>query len=65
MYPVGSRRREGKSGSVTSILAGPDSSVADPGCLSRIQIFSIPDPGARVEMTPGSWIRIKELSILI
>ncbi len=24
------------------------SSVADPGCLSRIRIFSIPDPGSRV-----------------
>ncbi len=33
------------------------SSVADPGCLSRIRLFSIPDPGS--ELFP-SWIRIKE-----
>ncbi len=33
----------------------------DPGCLSRIRIFSIPDPGSRVEKIPdsGSRIRIK------
>jgi hypothetical protein len=24
-------------------------SVANPGCLSRIRIFSIPDPGARIQ----------------
>ncbi len=32
-------------------------SVADPGCLSRIRIFSIPYPG--VKKIRGSWIRIR------
>ncbi len=32
-------------------------SVADPGCLSRIPLFSIPDPNC---LHPGSRIRIKE-----
>jgi hypothetical protein len=32
-------------------------SVADPGCLSRIQLFSIPDPNC---LHSGSRIRIKE-----
>jgi hypothetical protein len=27
-------------------------SVADPGCLSRFRIFSIPDPGSRVKKIP-------------
>jgi hypothetical protein len=40
------------------------SSVADPGCLSRIYIFSIPDSWSRIQifsiLDPGSWIRIKE-----
>jgi hypothetical protein len=44
-----------------------ESSVADPGCLSRIRIFSIPVPGpeffpSRIPdpnfFHPGSWIRI-------
>jgi hypothetical protein len=34
-----------------------DPSVADPGCLSRIRLFSIPDPNC---LHPGSRIRIKE-----
>jgi hypothetical protein len=33
--------------------------VADPGCLSRIRIFSIPDPGSRVKKDSGSRIRIR------
>ncbi len=37
----------------------PDSSVADPGCLSRIRIFP-PDPGLKISRI---WIRIKFLSI--
>ncbi len=36
-------------------------SVVDPGCLSRIRIFSIPDPNV---FHPRSRIRIKNLSIL-
>jgi hypothetical protein len=28
--------------------------VADPGCLSRIRIFSIPDPGSKRFPDPGS-----------
>ena len=40
------------------------SSVADPGCLSRIRIFSIPDPGSRVKKIPGSGSASKNLSIL-
>jgi hypothetical protein len=35
------------------------SSVADPGCLSRIRLFSIPDPG--YELSP-SRILIKEFT---
>jgi hypothetical protein len=44
-------------------------SVADPGCLSRIRLFSIPDPGSELSpsripdpncLPPGSRIRIKE-----
>jgi hypothetical protein len=38
---------------VTTDVGG--SSVADPGCLSRIRIFSIPDPNF---FHPGSQIRI-------
>jgi hypothetical protein len=34
-------------------------SVADPGCLSRIRLFSIPDSGSEF-FHPGSRIRIKE-----
>ncbi len=30
------------------------SSVADPGCLSRIRIFSIPDPGVNTAPDPAS-----------
>jgi hypothetical protein len=30
-------------------LCGTKSSVADPGCLSRIRIFSIPDPHQRIK----------------
>jgi hypothetical protein len=38
------------------------SSIADPGCLSRIRLFSIPDPGSQIRIFPsGSRIRIKEL----
>jgi hypothetical protein len=51
-------------------------SVADPGCLSRIQVFSIPDPNffhpgsdffpSRIRIfpipDPGSGIRIKEFN---
>jgi hypothetical protein len=40
-------------------------SVEDPGCLSRIPIFSIPDPGSRVKKTPRSASASKNLSILI
>jgi hypothetical protein len=36
-------------------------SVADPGCLSRIQMFSIPDPNL---FHPGSRIRIKKFNYL-
>jgi hypothetical protein len=36
-------------------------SVADPGCLSRIRIFSIPDPGSRSEFFQ-SRISIKEFN---
>jgi hypothetical protein len=32
-------------------------SVADPGCLSRIRLSSIPNPNC---LHPGSWIHIKE-----
>jgi hypothetical protein len=39
-------------------------SVTDPGCLSRIWIFSISDPGSRVEIFPGSASASKNLSIL-
>jgi hypothetical protein len=43
-------------------------SVADPGCLSRIRIliFAIPDPGSRVKkiLDPGSRSASKNLSIL-
>ncbi len=48
------------SGSFHSIpiLCFMEISVADPGCLSRIRIFSIPDPNC---LHPGSRIRIKEL----
>jgi hypothetical protein len=35
----------------------PISCVADPGCLTRIRIFSIPDPGSEF-FYPGSRIRI-------
>jgi hypothetical protein len=35
------------------------SSVADPGCLSRMRLFSIPDPGSEF-FHPGSRIRFKE-----
>ncbi len=44
----------------------PIGSVADPGCLSRIRLFSIPDPGSRIPdpncLHPGS--ASKNLSIL-
>jgi hypothetical protein len=36
-------------------------SVADPECLSRIRIFSNPDPGSRSKRNPGS--ALKKLSI--
>jgi hypothetical protein len=39
-------------------------SVADPGCLSRILIFSIPDPGSKRFPDPGSASAPKNLSIL-
>ncbi len=32
-------------------------SIADLGCLSRIRIFSIPDPGSDFFLTPGSRIK--------
>jgi hypothetical protein len=35
-------------------------SVRDKGCLSRIRIFSIPDPGSRVKKNFLIRIRIKE-----
>ncbi len=43
-----------KSKSSCNILT----SVADPGCLSRIRLFSIPDPNC---LHPGSRILIKDL----
>jgi hypothetical protein len=33
-------------------------SIADPGCLSRIRIFSIPDSGSGVKKIPGSKTKI-------
>jgi hypothetical protein len=56
-YPVVRIRRSGSvskrhgSGTLALTLAKPTpvgSSVADPGCLSRIQNFSIPDPHKRI-----------------
>jgi hypothetical protein len=40
---------------------GEKISVADPGCLSRIRLFSIPEPGSEF-FHPGSRIRIKEFN---
>ncbi len=40
------------------------SSVADPGCFSRIRICSITDPWSRVKKIPGSGSASKNLSIL-
>jgi hypothetical protein len=44
--------------------SGPESSVADPRCLSRIRIFSIPDPGSRVKKIPDPDPLQRVLSIL-
>jgi hypothetical protein len=41
-----------------------ETSVADPGCLSRIRNFSIPDPGSKRFPDPGSGSELKNLSIL-
>jgi hypothetical protein len=41
-----------------------ESSVSDPGCLSRIQLFSIPDPNC---LHPGSdpqhWKKVKKATV--
>jgi hypothetical protein len=44
----------------------PKSSVADPGCLFRIRLFSFPDPGSRIQIfsIPDSGSASKNLSIL-
>jgi hypothetical protein len=34
------------------VIVPPTGSVADPGCLSRIRVFSIPDPGSRSATLP-------------
>jgi hypothetical protein len=47
---------------VVRIRAGPLASIADPGCLSRIQISSIPDPGSK--RFPDLASASKNLSIL-
>ncbi len=38
--------------------------VADPGCLSRIRIFSIQDPGSRIQGQKDSGSASKNSSIL-
>jgi hypothetical protein len=50
-------KHPGSATLITSWISKHRSSVADPGCLSRIRLFPIPDPGS--ELTP-SRIRIKE-----
>jgi hypothetical protein len=49
-------------------IAGDGPSVADPGCLSRIRIFSIPNPNFSIPdlnfFHPGSASASKNLSIL-
>ncbi len=49
-----------------NVNLGNFTSVTDPGCLSQIRIFSIPDPGSRVKKItdPGSGSPSKNLSIL-
>jgi hypothetical protein len=42
----------------------PSVGVADPGCLSRIRSFPIPDPGSRVKKIPRSASASKNISIL-
>ncbi len=56
----GNFRENGQPGTV-QIWESCSISVADPGCLSRIRIFSIPDPGSKRLPDHGSAIRIKEL----
>jgi hypothetical protein len=34
-------------------------SVVDPGCLSRIRIYSIPDPESRIQQKKGEKINLK------
>jgi hypothetical protein len=35
-------------------------SVADPGCLSRIQTVSIPDPGSRIRIVEFKYFNLKK-----
>jgi hypothetical protein len=52
------------TGKLSFLPAVPTASVADPGCLSRIRIFSNPDPGSRVKNIPDPGSTSKNLSIL-
>jgi hypothetical protein len=61
-----SMRNVSRLGRLFIIKFSVDHSGADPGCLSRIRIFYIPDPGYKVKNISGSriCIRIKEFRSL-